>query len=407
MARARAAGPKRKTGAENALGPLLRLWRERRRMSQLTLAVEAEISSRHLSFIETGRAKPSREMVLLLARVLDVPPRGRNELLLAAGYAPVYLERGLESPEMTQVRRALDFMLRQQEPFPALVIDGHWNVLMSNEGMQRVMGLFLDPAKAATLGPANAMRLFYHPMGVRPYIVNWEATAAALIQWLHRDLLRGDSEIGRLLDELLSYPDVPHHWRKLDLDASTAPFLAVELARDDIHLKFFSTLTSLGVPYDITLHELRVEGLLPGRRGERGADASSRPRGGSERVYALSLGTGAVRANGHVVHDHARGRIRVHAEGVGQGAPHPARALDGVEDGHVVGIRDALEAIVLTDHQVFWPHGLSAAGGAKPAVEDLEARGESAARELVQGACQRRVGLRIDVWRHGYGLPSF
>src|SRR3989442_412390 len=190
---ARAAGTKRKTASESALGPLLRQWRERRRMSQLTLAVEAEVSSRHLSFIETGRAKPSREMVLLLARVLEVPPRGRNELLLAAGYAPVYLERGLESPEMTQVRRALDFMLRQQEPFPALVVDGHWNVLMSNEGMQRVMGLFLDPAQAATLGPANAMRLFYHPRGVRPYIVNWEATAAALIQWLHRDLLPGGS----------------------------------------------------------------------------------------------------------------------------------------------------------------------------------------------------------------------
>ncbi len=264
---ARAAGAKRKTASESALGPLLRQWRGRRRLSQLTLAVEAEVSSRHLSFIETGRAKPSREMVLLLARVLEVPPRGRNELLLAAGYAPVYLERGLGSPEMSQVRRALDFMLRQQEPFPALVVDGHWNVLMSNEGMQRVMALFLDPAQAATLGPANAMRLFYHPRGVRPYIVNWEATAAALIQWLHRDLLRGDPEIGRLLDELLSYPDVPHHWRKLDLDASTAPFLAVELARGDIHLKFFSTLTSLGVPYDITLHELRVEAFFPADEG--------------------------------------------------------------------------------------------------------------------------------------------
>ena len=111
---ARAAGTKRKTASESALGPLLRQWRERRRMSQLTLAVEAEVSSRHLSFIETGRAKPSREMVVLLARVLEVPPRGRNELLLAAGYAPVYLERGLDSPEMSQVRRALDFMLRQQ-----------------------------------------------------------------------------------------------------------------------------------------------------------------------------------------------------------------------------------------------------------------------------------------------------
>src|SRR5438094_2790360 len=140
-------GHEAQDGLGERAGASLRQWRERRRMSQLTLAVEAEVSSRHLSFIETGRAKPSREMVLLLARVLEVPPRGRNELLLAAGYAPVYLERGLASPELSQVRRALDFMLRQQEPFPALVVDGHWNVLMSNEGMQRVMALFLDPAR--------------------------------------------------------------------------------------------------------------------------------------------------------------------------------------------------------------------------------------------------------------------
>jgi transcriptional regulator with XRE-family HTH domain len=249
-------------------------------MSQLTLAVEAEVSSRHLSFIETGRAKPSREMLLLLARVLDVPPRARNELLTAAGYAPIYRETGLEAPEMTQVRRALDFILSQQEPYPALVLDGHWNILMSNEGAGRLMGLFLDPAEAAAIGRPNAMRLFYDPRGMRPYIVNWEATAAALIQWLHRDLLRGDPETGRLLEELLSYPDVPRQWRTLDLDASTAPFLAVELAKGDLHLTFFSTLASLGVPYDITLHELRVECFLP-------ADASS-----EELMRELARGAG-------------------------------------------------------------------------------------------------------------------
>src|SRR5437773_2137538 len=252
---ARAAGTKRKTASESALGPLLRQWRERRRMSQLTLAVEAEVSSRHLSFIETGRAKPSREMVLLLARVLEVPPRGRNELLLAAGYAPVYLERGLDSPEMSQVRRALDFMLRQQEPFPALVAQA------GPRGLHRAL-----PRRAA--GPRR-----YPP-----------------------DVLLDADEPGRPLRH----------------------------------------------------HAARAAGgsLLPGRRGERGADASSRPRGGS--VCEPSLGAGAVRANGDVLHDRARGGIRVHPEGVGQGAAHPARALDGVEDGHVVGIRDALEAIVLT-----------------------------------------------------------
>jgi hypothetical protein len=157
-------------------------------------------------------------------------------------------------------------MLRQQEPYPGLVIDGHWNILLSNAGATRLMSLFLDDeAVAAVGGRPNAMRLFYHPRGMRPFIVNWEATAAALIQWLHRDLLRAptDAETKALLDELLSYPDVPHQWRMLDLDASPEPFLAVELAKDDLHLKFFSTLTTLGVPYDITLHELRVECFFP------------------------------------------------------------------------------------------------------------------------------------------------
>jgi transcriptional regulator with XRE-family HTH domain len=254
---------------KSPFGPLLKQWRERRRLSQLALAVDAEISSRHLSFIETGRAQPSRDMVLLLSRVLDVPPRGRNDLLTAAGYAPVYRETGLEAPEMADVRRALDFILRQQEPYPGLVIDGHWNLLMTNDGARRLMALFLDPDDAAAVGGRpNAMRLFYHPRGMRPFIVNWEATAAGLIQWLHRDLARGigDAETSRLLEELLSYPDVPQRWRTLDLDAAPVPFLAVELRKGPTHLKFFSTLTTLGVPYDITLHELRVECFFPADR---------------------------------------------------------------------------------------------------------------------------------------------
>jgi len=242
------------------VGRLVKQWRERRRMSQLGLALEAEISTRHLSFLESGRAQPSREMVLLLSRVLEVPLRGRNELLTAAGFAPVYRETGLDAPEMAQVKQALGFMLRQQEPCPAMVLDRHWNILMTNDAMGRVMGLFLDPNDAASLGPANAMRLSYHPQGLRPYIVNWEATAAAFIQWLHRDFLRtGDAETKLLLDELLAYPDVPHQWQALDLDASTAPFLAIELKKGDVRFSFFTLLASLGTPYDITLHELRIE----------------------------------------------------------------------------------------------------------------------------------------------------
>jgi len=248
------------------VGRLIKQWRERRRLSQLSLAVDAEISTRHLSFIETGRSQPSREMVLLLARALDVPPRGRNDLLAAAGYAPVYRETALDAPRMADVKRALDFTLRQQEPFPALVVDGHWNLLMSNQGAQRLMARFVSAeGVAAVPGPPNAMRLFYHPRGMRPYIVNWEATAAALIQWLHRDLARGigDDETRRLLAELLAYPDVPQKWHHLDLDIAPVPYLAVEMRKGDFHVKFFSTLASLGVPYDITLHELRVECFFP------------------------------------------------------------------------------------------------------------------------------------------------
>jgi transcriptional regulator with XRE-family HTH domain len=253
-----------RVGTASPLGTLLKQWRERRRMSQLSLALEAEISTRHLSFLETGRAQPSREMLRLLARTLEIPLRGRNELLTAAGYAPIYHETALDAPELAQARRALEFMLRQQEPYPAIVLDRHWNILKTNDAMGRVMGLFLDPGVIESLGPPNAMRLSYHPKALRPFIANWEAVAAAFIQWLHRDFLRtGDAETRRLLDELLSYPDVPRQWQSLDLDASTAPFLVIDLAKGDTRLQFFTLLASLGTPYDITLHELRIECFFP------------------------------------------------------------------------------------------------------------------------------------------------
>jgi transcriptional regulator with XRE-family HTH domain len=233
-------------------------------MSQLALAIEAEISSRHLSFVETGRSRPSREMVLLLAEVLDVPPRARNDLLAAAGHTPIYRESSLDAPEMAPFRRALDFLLQQQEPYPAIVLDRYWNILLANEGAGRFMGVFLDSTAAEALGSPNAMRLICHPEALRPYIVNWEATAAALIQWLHHDLLRSaDAGIQLLLNELLAYPDMPGNWRTIDLDAPTAPFLAIEMQKGDTHLEFFTTLTTLGTPYDITLHELRIESFFP------------------------------------------------------------------------------------------------------------------------------------------------
>jgi transcriptional regulator with XRE-family HTH domain len=271
-------GPERR-GGYGAFGLLLREWRVRRSLSQLDLAVEAGVSPRHLSFIETGRAQPSREMVLLLARVLDVPLRDRNDLLTAAGYAPVYRATDLEAPAMTQARRALDFILRQQEPHPAILIDRHWNILKANDGTALLVERLLDPAATAELG-SNAMRLMFHPRGFRPHITNWDAMAAALIQWLHRDVLSGfaDVETRQLLEELLSYPDVPPRWRRLDLDVSTAPFLPIEFRVGNSELRYFSTLTSLGTPHDITLQELRIKAFFPADGATE--DAARRLAGG-------------------------------------------------------------------------------------------------------------------------------
>ena len=248
-------------------------------------------------------------MVLLLARALDVPLRDRNDLLSAAGYAPVYRATDLEAPTLAQARRALDFVLRQQEPYPAIVIDRHWDILQANGGTARLVELFLEPSATAELG-LNAMRLMFHPRGFRPHIVNWEAMAAALIQWLHRDVLSGLGDAGtrRLLDELLAYPGVPSHWRRLDLDASTDPFLPIEFRRGEIELRYFSMLTSLGTPARHHAAGAPDRIVLPRRRGHRGrrppprvrADGCPAPRAARdpERPVRRASGPGSRRRRG-------------------------------------------------------------------------------------------------------------
>lgn len=249
---------------KSRLGSLLKQWRARRQVSQLALAAQAGVSARHLSFVETGRARADRELVLALTRALEVPLRSRNELLTAAGFAPLYRETPWEAPEMAQVRRAVDFMLTQQEPFPAVVLDRHWNILQANKAMAWLTQQLLTPQAASAAGAPNIMRLTYHPSGLRNWIVNWEETASAYIQWLHRDYLRtGDAQTKNLLDELLAYPEIPRRWLDLDLDASTLPFLAMEFRKGELALRFFTTIASLGTPYDITLHELRIECFFP------------------------------------------------------------------------------------------------------------------------------------------------
>ena len=171
------------------MGGLLRHWRAIRRLSQLALALEASTTARHLSFIESGRSQPSPEMVLRLARALDVPIRERNQLLLAAGYAPLYREAGLGSAQAVQVRAALGRMLAAHEPFPAVVMDRHWNVVTANSAADAFFGWLLGEREAGE--PANVIRLMFDPGGLRPFVANWEAAAEALTQRVHREAVGG------------------------------------------------------------------------------------------------------------------------------------------------------------------------------------------------------------------------
>jgi hypothetical protein len=203
-------------------------------------------------------------MVQLLASVLDIPLGERNTLLLGAGYAPAYGERTLEASEVAHVRRALSFVLRQQEPFPAIVVDGGWNVVMRNEAAGRIFGLFMD---GATLGPeaaGNAMHQICHPQGLRRFIANWEELAGPLIQTIHREAADGTNPPAvRLRDALLAYPGMPARWKVPDPRASTPPVLAMRLQKNGLALAFFSTLTALATPRDVTLAHLRIECFYP------------------------------------------------------------------------------------------------------------------------------------------------
>jgi len=250
-------------GLTTSFGTLLRRWRDARGMSQLTLATEAGISTRHLSFLETSRAQPSREMVQLLAGMLDVPLGDRNALLVSAGYAPAYGERPLSAPDLEPVRRALEFMLRQQEPYPALVVDGEWNIVMGNEG-SRIFDLFLDPDCDADAAPPNVMRTVFAPDGLRRFIVNWEELAECLLHSLHRQVAAtGSAAMARLRDELLAYPGVPARWSVPDPTVAMPPLVSMHLRKDDLSLTFFSMITTMGTPRDVTLQQLKIECFFP------------------------------------------------------------------------------------------------------------------------------------------------
>jgi len=247
------------SSATPAFGRLLKHWRTARHLSQLTLATEAGISARHLSFLETGRAQPSREMVELLTGMLDVPLGERNSLLVSAGYAPMYGQRPLNAPELEPVRRALELILRQQEPFPALVLDGEWNIVMHNGAAKRIFELFRGEVRTP-----NVMRKVFDPDGLRPFIVNWQELAACLMHSVHREIAAtGSQSLVTLRDDLLAYPGVPARWRMPDAVSPVDPLVAMQLRKGDASMAFFSTITQFATPRDITLQQLKIESFFP------------------------------------------------------------------------------------------------------------------------------------------------
>lgn len=242
-------------------GQLLREWRARRNLSQFQLASNSAVSARHLSFIETGRARPSREMVLHLADRLEIPLRERNRLLLAAGFAPVFRERSLDSDEMASVREALNRFLAAHEPYPALVLDRHWNLVLANAA---VAPLLEGIAAGLREPPANALRATLHPDGMAPRILNFDEWSAHLVHRLRREIaLAGDEQLEALLAEVLGYPNVRSDPPAADAAAAAEIVLPLHLRHGSGRLSFFSTLTTFGTAADVTLAELAIEAFYP------------------------------------------------------------------------------------------------------------------------------------------------
>lgn len=261
-------------------GVLLRQWRELRGKSQLDLSLDAGVSQRHISFIEVGRSTPSRQMLIDIASVLDMPLRDRNTLLLAGGYAPIYPDIAWDGPEMAAVNRALARMLHQHEPFPALVMDRYWNVLMTNQAAPLFFGQFCD--LSARQSPRNMLELMFDRAGMRPFIADFPAVAASLIQRVHRE------SVGRIIDErtkallatLLAFPDVAPPPAESGAP-SAMPIIPLSFIKDGRRLNYFSMVTTVGTPQTIAAQELRIESMFP-------ADEES------ERLHMALLGKGVA-----------------------------------------------------------------------------------------------------------------
>lgn len=257
---------------EPVVGRLLAQWRRQRRMSQMDLSGESGVSTRHLSFVESGRARPSRELVLRLSAALSVPRRDRNELLLAAGFAPLYRETALDAPEMGDVLAALTMILGRHSPFPSVALDSRWDIVMANPsyaasvngcGPEAIGG---GPVAALVLLPSprpNLLRLLCHPDGLRHHVANWEQATRATLDRVRREVARDADPARRaLLDEALAYPGVPS-LPELDAGGAAELIVPVVLRTPAGPLRLLSTIATLGTAQDITLQDLRIESFHP------------------------------------------------------------------------------------------------------------------------------------------------
>jgi transcriptional regulator with XRE-family HTH domain len=247
------------------LGALLRHWREVRGKSQFDLSLDSGVSQRHVSFIEIGRSVPSRQLLIEMATALDMPLRDRNTLLLAGGYAPIYPDGAWDGAQMRSITKALERILLQHEPFPALVMDRYWNVLMTNLAAPRFFGCFTD--LSARKSPRNMLHLMFDPKGMRPFVANWPGVAESLIQRVYRESVGRvvDDKIKELLTTLLAYPDVEPDWTppKATSVQSVTPVIPIGFVKDGRLLNYFSMVTTVGTPQTVAAQELRIECMFP------------------------------------------------------------------------------------------------------------------------------------------------
>jgi transcriptional regulator with XRE-family HTH domain len=253
----------RREDSETGFSDLLKAWRRKRRLSQLDLALSSGVSQRHVSFLESGRARPSRSMILQLSETLDVPLRDRNDWLTAAGFAPVFKARPLDDPQMGQVMAAVRMMLANHAPFPAVAVDRAWDIRMSNAPFD-MLGAMIGADVWDRVGgpPRNLMRLFFHPDGLRPFVTNWAAVAPLLWRRAQREAdALGGQEMRRVLAELSPYQDA--HTLSSAQDVALVPVLPLQISKDGLDVSLFTVIATFGTAQDITADELRIESLFP------------------------------------------------------------------------------------------------------------------------------------------------